>query len=406
MTEARFPFRSPLPATPADPRLHYRQPLRPTPFHPRLAELNRLSEWAPWAGYLSATGFGDLAMEHSAIRNAATLYDISPMVKYRIHGPGAAAMLNRLTLRDVEKLPVGAVHYTAWGDDAGHVLDDGTLFRLSEQEFRLCCQERHLPWILDSAQGFDVRVEEVTEEVAALSLQGPCSASVLRAAGFDIDALKPFRLTHQGGVTISRTGFTGDLGYELWLDPANALPLWDRLMEAGAPWFLRPIGSHALNTARIEAGFLIANQDFIPAEQALREDRARSPFEIGLDWMIDWDKGHFNGRRALLRQRETGAAWALVGLDVAGNLSADGAILYQGKRKEVGVVTSACWSPTLKASLAIAQVRRPFHQSQDLWVEIYALRELHYAKLMERARVVPRPFLDLPRRRATPPGAV
>ncbi|NDV00223.1 aminomethyltransferase family protein [Pseudoroseicyclus tamaricis] len=385
----------------------WERPLLRSPFHPRMEALNRHSSWAPWSGWLSALDYGDTEMEVSAIRNTATLYDLSPMVKYRVAGPGAEAMLDRLTLRNVAKLKPGRVQYTGWCDDDGKLLDDGTLFRLGPEEFRLCCQERHLPWLLDSAIGFDVAVEEVTEEIAALSLQGPCSASVLRAAGFDIEALKPFQHDTQGGILISRTGFTGDLGYELWTGADAALPLWDRLMEAGAPWHLRPVGSTALDIARIEAGFIVAGTDFIPAEQALREDRVLSPLELGLGWMIDWEKGHFTGRRALAAEREGNTSrWALVGLEVEGNVAAEGAIVYRGKRREVGTVTSAIWSPTTKQSLALALVEAKHAASPDLWVEIYAMRELRYAKLMQRARPAPRPFFSPARRRATPPGAV
>jgi aminomethyltransferase len=392
----------------ADPRLHYRTPLRTTPFHPRTAAANRLNRWGAWAGFTTPLCFGDPAMEHTAIRNAATLYDLCAMVKYRITGPEAAAFLNRLTLRDAGKLTPGGVHYTAWTDDAGKLLDDGTLFRLGPDDFRLCCQERHLPWLLDSAEGFRVTVAEETDAVAALSLQGPCAAAVLIAAGCAVETLRPFRHAAfplaGGTVRISRTGFTGDLGYELWMDPGLALPVWDALMAAGAPWGIRPVGTDALNLARIEAGFVITGMDFIPADQCLREDRARSPFEMGLDWLIAWDKGPFTGRRALAAERRTGSRWAFVGLDIPGNIAAEGAILYHKARVEAGTVTAAAWSPTLKANIAMAQVEARYVQGGSLWVEIYALRELHYEKLMLPATVVPRPFLNLERRRATPPG--
>lgn len=387
---------------------HYEAPLLKTPFHARTEPLNKLWSWGNWGGYTTALTFEDLAMEHSAIRNTATVYDLCPMIKYRIEGPDAAAYLNRLTLRDVGRLSVGGVHYTAWVNDAGHLLDDGTLFRLAPDRYRLCCQERHLNWLADSAFGFDVVIHEETEEIAALSLQGPTSAEILRLAGFDVGALKPFRMSEHafgaGRLMISRTGFTGDLGYELWTTPDLALALWDRLFQAGALHGLRPIGSDALNIARLEAGFIITGFDFTPADVCVREDRLRSPVDMGLGWMIDWDKGHFSGKAALQRQREVGPKWAFVGLEIDGNISAEGAILYHACKHEVGVITGACWSPVLKKNIALAQIKASHAQGADIWAEIYALRELHYEKLMMRARVVDRPFFNPDRRRATPPG--
>lgn len=392
----------------ADPRLHYKTPLRQTPFHARTSALNVLNNWAAWSGYTTALCYRDAAMEHTAIRNAASVYDLCPMVKYRIEGAEAAEYLNRLTVRNAAKLSPGGVQYTVWCDDAGKVLDDGTLFRHSATDYLLCCQERHLPWLLDSAAGYDVTVREVTEEIAALSLQGPTSATVLKAAGFDVSALRPFRMAQfafaGAEITISRTGFTGDLGYELWATPDQALPLWDQLFAAGAPYGITAIGTEALNLARIEAGFIITNMDFIPADQAVREDRSRSPFELALDWMIDWDKGHFTGRRALLAERDTGSSpWALVGLDIEGNIPVDGSLIYLNGKTEVGYITAAAWSPSTKRNIALAQVRRPHHAKGNLMVEVYALRELQYAKLMLRAKVTDRPFFAPARRRATPP---
>lgn len=393
--------------------LHFRQPLKTTPFHPRTAAANRLNAWAPWAGYTTALNFGDDSMEYTAIRNQAGLYDLSPMVKYDITGPDAVRFLNRLTLRNVAKLQPGHVHYTAWCDDAGKLIDDGTLFHLMSGRYRLCCQERHLPWLRDSAIGFNVNVSDVSEDIAALSLQGPCAYAVLARAGFDgAKMLKPFQLADyrfgsSGKVMISRTGFTADLGYELWTSPANALDLWDHLMTAGALNGLRPIGTTALNMARIEAGFMIANMDFISATTALRPDRTRSPFDMGLDWMIDFEKGPFNGRAALKRERDTGhTPWAFVGLDIDGNVEAEHALVYDNRKHEVGHITAALWSPTTKRNIALAMLRRPYHaeKSNNLWVEIYAPRELEYHKLMVRAAVVPRQFFNPPRRRATPPG--
>ena len=397
----------------SDPRRHYESPLRQTPFHARTTPANTLNHWGAWAGYSTALSYDDVTMEYTAIRNAASVYDISPMIKYRISGVGAGAYLNRLTLRSASMLPVGAVHYTAWCDDMGKVLDDGTLFRLGEHEYRLCCQERHLPWLLDSAEGMSVAIADVTEDVAALSLQGPCSFSVLRAAGFGaVETLKPFRAMNIDAdgidVLISRTGFTGDLGYELWTTPQHALGLWDRLFSAGAPWGIRPVGSQALDIARIEAGFIVTNFDFIPADQAVREDRARTPHELGLAWMIDWDKGHFNGRRALLAEKNSNSSrWALVGLDIEGNVSAEHSLIYDHRNREVGHITAAVWSPATKRNIAIAHLRRPSDTDRPdkLMVEVYAQRELQYVKLMLKATICERPFFSPGRRRATPPDA-
>ncbi len=310
------------------------------------------------------------------------------------------------------KLKPGRVHYTAWCDDEGFVLDDGTLFRLSPTRFRLCSQERHLPWLLDSAIGFDVTVEEETEAVAGLALQGPTSFAVLRDAGFaGVEKLKIFDLAefpHDGGtVTISRTGFTGDLGYELFVPAEKALSLWDRLMNAGELRGIRAIGYTALNRARLEAGLIVANADFTTAEHAIRADRLRMPDEIGLGFMIDLEKGHFNGRRAILEARaKRKLRHVLVGLEIEGNIPAEHAIVYHKKSQEVGLVSAAMWSPMAKRNIAIASLARPFGDTmvEDLWVEIYAMRELQYQKLMKRAKVVQRPFIKLDRRTANPPA--
>lgn len=383
-----------------------------TPFQPRIAALMQTGEWYDWGGYLAPHSLWDEELEYFAIRSQAALFDISPMTKYRIEGPDAEAFCNRLTLRDVAKLKPGRVQYTAWCDDAGHVLDDGTLFRLSPTRFRLCAQERHLPWLLDSAIGFDVAVEEETEAVAGLALQGPTSFVVLRDAGFaGVERLKVFDLaefSHESGtVVISRTGFTGDLGYELFAPADWALSLWDRLMEAGQLHGIRAIGYTALNRARLEAGLIVANSDFVTAEHAIRADRLRMPDEIGLGFMVDPAKGHFNGRRAILEARQKKKLrHVLVGLEIEGNVPAEHAIVYHRKSREVGLVSAAMWSPMAKRNIAIASLERPYGDTvlDDLWVEIYAMRELKYEKLMKKAKVVPRPFVKLERRTANPPA--
>ncbi|MFC3076402.1 aminomethyltransferase family protein [Shinella pollutisoli] len=386
---------------------HILMPRLETPFHSRLAALSEVNDWYTWSGYKAPHSLADAELEYFAIRSTAALFDISPMVKYRIAGPDAERYLNRLTVRDVRKLGVSRVHYTAWCDDHGHVLDDGTLFRFGPDEFRLCCQERHLPWLLDSAYGFAVTIAEETEEIAGLALQGPTSYAVLSAAGFDVARLKPFDVVTLDRVTISRTGFTGDLGYELFVPRDEALPLWDRLWAAGEAHGIRAIGYGALNQARIEAGFIVANADFMTAETALRADRVRLPDEIGLDWLVDTEKPSFNGRAAILAaRRNQSLKHILVGLEIEGNIPAEHAIVYHRGKHEAGIVTAGIWSPIAKRNIAIASLERPYGErfTDDLWVEIYALRELKYQKMMKRARIVPRPFVKLARRSATPPG--
>ncbi|MEW9837482.1 aminomethyltransferase family protein [Mesorhizobium marinum] len=393
-------------------RGHFRTLRLDTPFQPRIDALMKRNDWYSWGGYRAPNSLWDEELEYFAIRSQASLFDISPMVKYRIEGPDAEAFLNRITLRDVAKLRSGRVHYTAWCDDEGHVLDDGTLFRLADNRFRLCCQERHLPWLHDSAFGYDVAVVEETEAIAGLSLQGPTAFAILREAGFaGIERLKVFDLAyfqHQNGTaTISRTGFTGDLGYELFVPAELALSLWDRLMDAGQARGIRAIGYTALNRARLEAGLIVANADFATAEHALRQDRVRMPDEIGLGFMVDLEKGHFNGRRAIARARENKTLrHILVGLEIEGNIPAEHAIVYHRRTREVGLVSAAAWSPLAKRNIAIASLARPFGDTvtDDLWVEIYAMRELIYEKLMKRAKIVPRPFMKLDRRTATPPA--
>jgi len=391
---------------------HFRTLRFESPFHPQLLALSETNDWYNWAGYKAPVSLGDEELEYFAIRSTAAVFDISPMTKYRITGPDAARFLDRLTLRNVAKLGVGRVQYTAWCDDHGHVLDDGTIFHLGNDDFRLCCQERHLPWLLDSAEGFAVEIRDETQDIAGLALQGPTSFAVLRQAGFDgIETLKPFQIAgfadDGGTVTISRTGFTGDLGYELFVETRHATSLWQRLFAAGALLGIRAIGYAALNRARIEAGFIVANGDFMAAETALRTDRLRLPDEIGLDWMVDREKPNFNGRRAILQTRDKGLLkHVLVGLEVDGNVPAELSLLYHNRRTEAGLVSAAIWSPLAKRNIAIASLERPYGTgiTDNLWVEIYALRELQYQKMMKRVRIVPRPFVTLARRTATPPA--
>ncbi len=396
---------------------HYEQPLLPTPFHDRARALSQVDQFIAWAGYSTVDVFTSVEQEYFAIRNACSLYDLTPMVKYEVTGADAERYLNRLVTRDVGRLRPNRVAYILLCNDDGHLIEDGTLFRLGDGSFRLCMAERQLNWLLDSAIGFDVSVKDITGHIAALSLQGPTACGVLRALGLDgIETLRPFSIGQfrLDGRTlgISRTGFTGDLGYELWMDPEDALPVWDRLMQGGATRGIRAIGSAALNLARIEAGFIMPNVDFISAEATLRTGRSRSPFELGLGWAVDFNKGHFNGRRALIAEQASGPARQLVGLDIEGSKPAHQALLYadRGCRRQVGAVTSAAWSPTCKRNIALALVDAPhFAPGADIWAEITLSRELLWEIRVTRARVVERPFFApdslIQRRRTQVPAA-
>jgi glycine cleavage system T protein (aminomethyltransferase) len=392
---------------------HYRQPLLKSPFHERARALSQLDSFIPWAGYTTVDVFTSVEQEYFAIRNATSVYDLTPMVKYRIAGPGALRYLNRLMTRDLGKLKPGKVAYAVWCNDSGHIIDDGTVFCLGESEYRLCTAERQLDWLLDSAIGFDVEIAEVTDNIAALSVQGPTSCALLRSFGLaGVDRLKPFELGHftvptaEGPIMVSRTGFTGDLGYELWMRPTDAECVWDGLMEEGRTRLIRPIGSRALNIARIEAGFLLPNYDFVSAAHTLRVGTDRSPLELGLGWLVDFKKGHFTGRRALLEEQRRGPRRLLVGLDIEGNKPAHNALLYADRagKRQVGSITSATWSPTTKRNIALAMMDAPhINLGLTVWAEIYLNRELVWERRMARARIVERPFFSPERRRATPP---
>jgi aminomethyltransferase len=393
---------------------HYRKPLLRTPFHERARELSQVDAFIPWSGYTTVDVFSSVEQEYFAVRNATSVYDLTPMVKYRIAGRGALAFLNRLTTRDVRKVTPGKVGYNVWCNDAGELIDDGTVFCFGANEYRLCTAERQLNWLEASAIGFEVEIAEVTEEIAALALQGPTSCAVLRDLGLaGIERLKPFECAQfalaatRGTVMASRTGFTGDLGYELWMPPVDAETVWDALFAAGRTRGIRAIGSRALNIARIEAGFLLPNVDFMSAAHTLRIGTARSPLELGLSWLVDFTKGHFTGRRALLAEQARGAKRQLVGLDIEGNKPAHNALIYRDRagRHQVGSVTSATWSPTCKRNIALAMIEAPYFDAGDpLFAEIYLNRELVWERRMARARVVERPFYAPARRRATPPA--
>lgn len=388
----------------------YETQLLKTPFHSRTSALCKTGQWSAWSGFTTVYVYTSVEQEYFAARNTATLFDMSPMTKYAITGPDAVRYLNRLLTRDMDKVRPGRVAYAVWCNDAGKVIDDGTVFRLGENDFRLCSQERHLPWLLDSAIGYEVTIEDITCGIAGLALQGPTSCAVLKHMGFTgVEDLKPYALAEfdWGGtqLMVSRTGFTGDLGYELWIDPAHSGLVWDRLIEAGGLYGLRPMGSAALDMTRIEAGFIQAGVEFLPGDLATRPDRLRSPFELGLGWLVDFNKGHFIGRRALLQEKQAGPRYALVGLDIAGNKPAHHSFIYHGKGTQVGTVTSAMWSPTCKRNIAIAILKARRDEARErLWADIYVHRELKWDRIKAPCQVVEKQFFNPARRWATPAG--
>ncbi|HUF43966.1 MAG TPA: aminomethyltransferase family protein, partial [Aestuariivirgaceae bacterium] len=325
-------------------------------------------------------------------------YDVSPMYKYRITGKDAARVVDRLITRDVARLKTGRAFYAPWCDGKGRVIEDGTLFRLAENDFRLNAAEQQLTWLDATAWGFEAQIRDVTEELAGLALQGPLARAVLQDLGLGEAASLAFfgvgQYRFDGiDVTVSRTGFTGDLGFELWVAPDDAGRLWDRLMALEKTRYIKPIGSRAVNTARIEAGHILINVEYASAARAVRNSQTRTPYGLGLGWAVDLGKSHFTGRQALLKLKQAGGPkLRLVGLDVAGRKPAHGAYLYSG-RKEAGQVTSAVWSPVLKRNIALATVdARHAAPGTILKAEIYYVSEVMQKKVDARAVVVDHRF--------------
>jgi len=391
-------------------RDHFKDAVYPSPFHSRQQQHNRNREWSRWSDYLSVPSYWSAEMEYFAGRNACGVFDITPMVKHRVSGPDALPYMQRLVTRDVGKIKPNRVGYTVWCDDHGQVIDDGTIFHLEDGSYRICSQEHQIDWFMTNTLGFDVSVEEETHEVVGLAAQGPTSCAVLKNMGLaGIEQLTPFGMAwfdFEGSrLMVSRTGFTGDLGYELWTTPDQAERLWDRLFAAGELLGIRAMGSQALDMLRIEAGFILAGQDFMPAMQAVRTGHTRSPFELGLGWLVSFDKGVFNGRAALLEEQRKGSRYRLVKLDIDGNKPANQSFVFSRDKKYAGTVTSAMWSPSAKASIALASLEMPHGEvGEELLVEIYYQRELKWNRVMAPARVVKDNFWDPPRRRQTPPG--
>ncbi|MEL7451220.1 MAG: aminomethyltransferase family protein [Pseudomonadota bacterium] len=300
-----------------------------------------------------------------------------------------------------------------WCTDEGRMIDDGTIFRLGPERFMLTCGSPCTAWLRKSAFGFDnVTVKDVSDDLAALSLQGPTSCAVLKNLGLDaIDTLKPFGIRDypfgNGTVMVSRTGFTGDLGYELWIDKALALELWDALYAAGQHYGIQPYGEAATNMARLEAAFIMPAMEFNEALRTVRFQHDQTPFELNLGWLVDFKKPHFSGRRALLEEKRKGPRYTLVKLDIEGNRPAEGAHVYANRRctKEIGYVTSAMWSPAVKANIALAMIETQ-HMNGPLWAEIYYEKELRQHSRVVQCTLKKKPFWAPARARATPPPDV
>lgn len=388
--------------------------LKESPFHPRQAALNLREAWSSWNGYRFASHYYDPEYEYFCVRNGCGTYDICPMQKYRVSGEDALAMLNRMVTRDLSKLRIHRVTYVAWCNDEGRLVDDGTVFRLGENDYMLTCGAPNLAWLRMSAFGFaGVQIEDISEKLAGLSFQGPTTCSVLKAMGLDgIEQLKPFGVmlfdfksdSGTDQLMVSRTGFTGDLGYELWIGKEQALALWDRLYEAGEPWAIQPYGEDATNMARLEAGFIMPEMEFNEALQTIHFEHDQTPFELGLGWLVDFSKPQFNGRKALWREHQRGPKYVLTKLDIEGNKPAEESWLYAEKacKTEIGYVTSAMWSPAVKANIALAMIRSEYLNG-EVWAEIYYSKELRQYGKVARCKIKKKPFWAPARARATPP---
>jgi aminomethyltransferase len=394
-----------------------------TAVHERTFALCESLNYREWSGYYAVSAYeGHHEHEYNAIRNAAALIDVSPLFKYIITGRDAARFVDRIITRDVSKMSVGQVFYTPWCDERGRVIDDGTVARLEERRFRWTAADPSLRWLSQNAIGLDVQIEDVSETVAALALQGPTSAKLLRAAAdADIDSLKYFRGisgTIAGvSVDISRTGYTGDLGYEIWMPASAAVRVWDTLMTSGKPFDVKPTGMLALDVARIEAGLLLIDVDFFSSKKALISSQTYSPFEMGLGRLVSLDKKRFIGQRALREEKERGHRRQVVGLElewteveliyeklglppaVGATASRVAVPVYHGDR-QVGKATSTTWSPVLKRMIALATIDRPHcAEGTSLRMEVTVEAVRHQVT----ARVVPTPFFNPARKTATPP---
>lgn len=392
-----------------------------TAFHPRTAPLNRKMQWREWSGYFASSTYADFHdIEYNAIREAAALIDVSPLYKYRVSGPDAGRLVDRVITRDATRLTPGRVFYTPWCDEFGKVIDDGTVHALDDGSFRWTAADPQGRWLAMNAAGLDATVVDRSASVAALAVQGPCSRDVLEAATgtslADLRYCRRRKATIAGvAVDVSRTGYTGDLGYELWIPAAKATKVWDRLMEVGVDWAIRPAGMLALDIVRLEAGLILLEVDYTSARHAMNPEQNYSPNEIGLGRLVDLDAGDFVGRRALdAEARGGGPARRLVGVtldwygiealyDVQGIPPAVSPTVDRSARpvfergRQVGKVTSIGWSPILKQAIGLASVPARL-ETVGTQLEVEWTVEGRRGRVP--AVVTALPFLDLERKRA------
>jgi aminomethyltransferase len=393
-----------------------------TAVHDRTFALAESLNYREWSGYYAVSAYeAHHEHEYNAIRNAAALIDVSPLFKYILRGRDAQKLVDRVITRDAMKLAIGQVYYTPWCDEHGKVIDDGTVTRLDETEFRWTAADPSLRWFTQNAIGLDVTIEDVSEQIAALALQGPTSGRLLDAvAEADVRNLKYFRMTRGTiagvPVDISRTGYTGDLGYEIWMPWNRATEVWDALMSGGRAFDIHPAGMLALDVARVEAGLLLIDVDFHSSKKALIEAQKYTPYEMGLGRLVQLDKRPFVGRGPLADEHERGPAQQIVGLDISwpaveklydsiglppqisAAASRTAVPVYRNGR-QVGRATTTTWSPVLKKLIALATVAAPhFAEGTALEFEITVEAVRHRVP----ATVVKTPFFA-PARKTAPP---
>jgi aminomethyltransferase len=395
-------------------------PIR-SPFHERVSPYCTSYAWKDWAGYYAVSHYGETHLpEYWAFREACAITDITPLFKYVVRGVDAARLLSRMTVRGFAKMPVGRVAYTCWCDANGKVIDDGTISRIGEDHFFVTAAEPTLSWMSRLSRGFDVEIADVSEQTGALSLQGPTSRDILKqCSDGDMDRLEFFQTTSARldgiEVQISRTGYSGDLGYELWCDARDSLTAWDAIMAAGRDYGIEPAGIEALDMVRIEAGFIMLGVDYYSAPHVTIDLRRSSPYEIGLGKLVKLDRGSFMGQEALRAEAARGPEWKMIGLEadwlelerlyegynlppgLAPAACREAVPLYSDG-KFVGQVTSTVWSPLLKRYISLASVKARY-------AELGTKLELEHTALYERktvsATVVETPFFE-PERKRTP----